>query len=112
MRERNLARRTLRGRLRVLKRLSRHQDAAFGQGRPLTYSRRQLALQLGFTASRMEAIDLTCRLRLLQGLARRAPEVLVQVGAAARQLDFIRSARIVPGQARRLWKRWGQAGSK
>ncbi len=104
--------RVLRQRLAALRHLRARQDLARRRGGPFTCSRRQLARELGFTPARMEQIELACRLRLLQALARQAPDVLTQLGASARQVDFLESIRISPGQARRLWKRWAGAGAE
>jgi hypothetical protein len=99
-------------RLAALRRLSAQQDRAAAAGRPFTLSRAELARELRFSRAQMEAIDLLCRLRLLQGLARRRPEVLAELGVQPHQIHFLCAMRPSAGQARRLWRRWRHLAGK
>ena len=99
-------------RVAVLRKLSACQDAAAAHGRQIRFSRTALAWELEFSRSRMETIDLMCRLRLLEALARQAPQVLIEMGASPPQLRFLMAMRLSPTRTRRLWQRWGRLLAK
>jgi hypothetical protein len=103
---------SLRRRLATLRRLSAEQETLKGQGQQALCSRARLGRELRFSRATMERIDLTCRLRFLQALARQDPQALIEMGASPRQLNFLQTMRLSPGQARRLWQRWGRLGGK
>lgn len=96
----------------VLRRLSESQDRLAAGGTQTTCPQARLARRLGLTRARMEQVELLARLHFLQGLARRHPHCLLELGGTYEQVAFLNSICLSAQNARRVWRRWRLLGQR